>query len=92
MEAVRFSNSTDGVFLILSPAESAIPVAITSLTLCVWFLVSTSSFEEQRSMTQPLVHFYSENGTNLLDLTYVHGVMSFTVAGDDGMATLGVVS
>ena len=91
MEAVVFSNSTDGVFLILSPAESVVPVAITSLTLCVWFLVSSSS-EEQRSMTQPLVHFYSENGANLLDLTYVHGVVSFTVAGDDGMATLGVVS
>ena len=91
MEAVRFSNSTDSVFLILSPAESAIPVAITSLTLCVWFLVSSSS-EEQRSMAQPLVHFYTENGTNLLDLTYVHGVVSFTVTGDEGVATLGVVS
>ena len=43
-------------------------------------------------MTQPLVHFYSENGTNLLDLTYVHGVVSFTVTGDEGVATLGVVS
>ena len=91
MEAIRFSNSTDSVFLILSPAESAIPVAITSLTLCVWFLVSSSS-KEQRSMTQPLVHFYSENGANLLDLTYVHGVVSFTVTGDDGMGALGVVT
>lgn len=91
MEAVIFNNLTDSMFLILPPTGSFPSESISSLTICLWFLVSRSS-QGQGPITQPLVNLYSMNDTNLLDLTYDNGVVSFTVAEDRGIPTLGVVS
>lgn len=91
MEAVIFNNLTDSMFLILPPTGFFPSERISSLTICLWFLVSRSS-QGQGPITQPLVNLYSMNDTNLLDLTYDNGVVSFTVAEDRGIPTLGVVS
>lgn len=88
MEAIRFDNSTDNLLITMRSEDFTADTAITSLTVCAWFLVHTigaqrwSASVDQPLVYQPLVYYYSHNGSEILYLelpTRDSGVVSFTI-------------